>query len=228
MSDVWYWLDHPPADPAWNMAVDEALLRRVSEWGVPVFRSYDWNSPAATFGWFQRYADIASWTDRPQLLRRPTAGGLVLHGEDWTYCVAFPPRHPWYGMRPADSYCRLHRWLKDVFLKQGVQTELAADPDTRGPGICFVGAERADLLFDGRKLAGAAQRRNRLGFLIQGSIQPVPAGVSRVDYFEQLRRDAERNWEVEWRPFPHRDLLEEQANQLLEERYSKPEYHRMR
>ena len=47
------------------------------------------------------------------------------------------------------------------------------------PGQCFAGYEKHDLLHCGCKLAGAAQRRNKFGLLIQGSVQPPPVGLER-------------------------------------------------
>src|SRR5213078_4671110 len=38
---------------------------------------------------------------------------------------------------------------------------------------CFANPVRADVMIDGRKIAGAAQRRTRRGLLQQGSIQGV-------------------------------------------------------
>jgi lipoate-protein ligase A len=228
MKDRWYVLDDGPCDPPWNMAVDEALLVGGVEWGGPVLRWYDWTKPAATFGWFQRRNEVASWTDQSMLLRRPTAGGLVVHGEDWTYSLVFPPSHAWYRIRPTDSYCRLHHWLKDVLCDLGVSAELAPETDPSGPGQCFVGAERADLLVQGRKVAGAAQRRNRQGFLIQGSIQPVPFGVGRTDFLQALLRRAEQSWDVTWEPFPHHELLKSHAARLLETRHGQASYQAMR
>ncbi|GIT06000.1 MAG: hypothetical protein CM1200mP29_14110 [Verrucomicrobiota bacterium] len=43
----------------------------------------------------------------------------------------------------------------------------------------FFGAEKNDLLYCGNKIAGAAQRRNRDGPLIQGSVQAKPTGIDR-------------------------------------------------
>ena len=38
---------------------------------------------------------------------------------------------------------------------------------------CFANPVRADVMIDGRKIAGAAQRRTRRGLLQQGSIQGI-------------------------------------------------------
>ena len=46
----WRLLLHGSASPARNMAIDEALLREVSE---PVLRLYEWSIPAVSLGYFQ-------------------------------------------------------------------------------------------------------------------------------------------------------------------------------
>lgn len=202
MIDEWFWLDSGTGDAPGNMAWDEALLEACGELGHPVLRSYAWTSPAATFGYFQRFADIAAWTPLRPLVRRPTGGGLVSHAADWTYAVIVPPRHPWYSMPAVESYRRAHSWLQRAFAHCGLETTLAPCCDPAGPGQCFVGAEREDLLQDGRKIAGAAQRRNKFGLLIQGSIQPIPAQLPRTVWHEAMLRVAENDWGTRWIPWP--------------------------
>ena len=89
----WFYLDTGKGESAWNMALDEALLHSVAAIGQPFLRFYGWNEPAATFGYFQKYADIAAWSPLRPLIRRPTGGGLVPHDADWTYSVIIPPSH---------------------------------------------------------------------------------------------------------------------------------------
>ena len=43
----WRLLVHGAGSPAWNMAVDEALLREVT---APVLRLYEWDVPAVSLG----------------------------------------------------------------------------------------------------------------------------------------------------------------------------------
>lgn len=176
--EVWHLLDSPPGQPAWNMAIDDVLLANAASNGRPVLRFYRWTEPAATFGYSQRYAAVATLTTLRPLIRRPTGGGLVPHDADWTYSVTIPPDHPWYGWSAVESYRRMHEWLRRAFAECGVATELAPCCNPAGPGQCFVGAEKHDLLLNSRKIAGAAQRRNRQGLLIQGSVQP-PGDLAR-------------------------------------------------
>jgi lipoate-protein ligase A len=177
----WLLLEHGLMDPAANMAWDEALLEAAMGLGQPVLRLYGWNQPAATFGYFQKHAEIARLTPLRPLIRRPTGGGLVPHDADWTYSLAFPPGHPWHELRATESYCRVHQWVQAAMAALGVPTSLAPEARSEVPGCCFAGAERFDVLLQDRKLAGAAQRRNRDGLLIQGSIQP-PAGADRARF----------------------------------------------
>ena len=164
------------------MATDEALLEAVSRLRQPVLRFYGWIEPAATFGYFQKFTEVEQTTLLRPLIRRPTGGGLVPHDADWTYSLVFPPGHEWYLLRAEGSYRRVHEWIQSAFTRLGVGTELAPCCKKSAPGQCFVGYEKHDLLWHGRKIAGAAQRRNKLGLLIQGSVQPPPIKLERIDW----------------------------------------------
>src|SRR5512137_350872 len=135
----WLLMESGPGAPAFNMALDEALLHAAPRLGRPVLRFYGWTEPAASFGYFQKYADIERITPLRPLVRRPTGGGLVPHNADWTYSLAFPPTHPWYGIKATESYERVHRWLQAAFAGLGVPTELAMARHKEIPGQCFVG-----------------------------------------------------------------------------------------
>ncbi len=50
---------------------------------------------------------------------------------------------------------------------------------------CFANPVRADVMIDGRKVAGAAQRRTRAGLLQQGSVQYVDLGNGLAERFVQ-------------------------------------------
>ena len=50
---------------------------------------------------------------------------------------------------------------------------------------CFANPVRADVMMDGRKVAGAAQRRTRRGLLQQGSIQGITMNTDLVEKFAQ-------------------------------------------
>ena len=227
MSEIWYDWDSGPSTAVLNMAWDEVLLESVGTLGAPVLRTYSWNEPAATFGYFQHYDEVAAWTELRPLIRRTTGGGLVRHDADWTYCIAVPPGHWWYELKAADSYRHVHKWLKFAFARIGVETLLAPDCDPAGPGQCFIGAEKSDLLHNGRKIAGAAQRRNKFGLLIQGSIQPLPAACDRSAWEKALRETGAGRHGSEWHQFSSRSW-QQRAEELAITRYSTDCYNRKR
>lgn len=171
-ADSWFLLESGPGDFAFNMAMDEALLEAMPRLLRPVLRFYSWKEKAASFGYFQKYTDVEKMTLLRPLVRRPTAGGLVPHDADWTYSLTFPNTHEWYALSATESYQRAHEWIKSAFARLNIPTELAPSCRKAETGQCFSGYEKFDLLWNGRKIAGAAQRRRREGLLIQGSVQP--------------------------------------------------------
>lgn len=227
VTEVWFCLRSGVGEPAFNMALDHALLEAAPRLGRPVVRFYGWTVPAATFGYTQRCADAERLTPLRPLLRRPTGGGVVPHDADWTYTLVFPPPHPWYALRARASYRRLHAWVQAAFARLGVTTELAGEPAAGAPSHCFQRAEQFDVLQAGAKIAGAAQRRTRTGLLIQGSVQPPP-GTDRIAWELALEERAAILWRVrwvEWRPDPA--LLAETAR-LVQTRYGLDSFHRRR
>jgi lipoate-protein ligase A len=180
------------------MAIDEVLLAAAVGLGGVLLRFYGWSETAATFGYGQRFREVALWTPLRPLIRRPTGGGLVEHARDWTYSLVVPPSDPWYDLPAAQSYRRLHEWLAGALARLGVRATLAAEPSTPAPGQCFAGPERLDLVCGETKLAGAAQRRTRGGLLIQGSVQPAPTGVAAGSWQEACRREAADRFGVAW------------------------------
>ena len=223
----WHLLQSPPGMAHWNMAVDEALLQLAPALGTPVLRFYSWTEPAATFGYFQRYVEVEKLTALRPLIRRPTGGGIVPHDADWTYCLAFPAGHEWYQLKAVESYRRVHGWLQAAFAALGIQTEVAPASLRAAPGQCFAGHEQFDLLWHGRKIAGAAQRRTRHGLLIQGSVQPPSSRLARADWESSIRA-AVPAVEVKWALLELKGDLAKRAEALAADRYATAWYNRKR
>lgn len=210
--------------PAFNMALDEALLEAAGRLGRPVLRFYGWMEPGATFGYFQKYADVERATLLRPLIRRPTGGGIVPHAADWTYSLVFPPNHDWYLLKAEESYRRMHEWIRSAFTKLEVVVELAPDSKKPAPESCFIGHVKSDLLWKGKKIAGAAQRRNRLGLLIQGSVQPPPISPARAEWERAMVKTGGTNYEIVWSDFEPGPQLQARALSLAAQKYSQPEF----
>lgn len=224
----WLLIDSGKSDAAFNMAVDEALLEFAPETNHAVLRFYGWTEPAASFGYFQKATEIELLTACRPIVRRPTGGGLVSHDADWTYSIVIPPSHSWYGLRAEESYAKAHRWIQSSFALLKVPVELAACCRKLAPGQCFAGYEKSDVLWLGRKIAGAAQRRTRAGLLIQGSIQPQPPGIQRSGWQNAMRASANDSGAVSWRAGDIGSAILERSRQLAAEKYRRDEYNRRR
>jgi len=160
--------DRAPVSAAMNMAIDEALLEHCA---CPALRFYGWRGPSLSFGYFGKFADIARETKDREFVRRWTGGGSVLHGQDLTYSLITPASNPASLRGPPLIYAAIHSAIRQALSADGRETELAMAAGPKISDACFANPVRDDLIFRGRKIAGAAQRRTRGGFLHQGSIQ---------------------------------------------------------
>ena len=204
-------LDDPEPHPAaLNMAIDEVLLRTAT---IPLLRTYHWARPAVSFGYFGKYAEVErAWPGR-EAVRRWTGGGVVPHGEDFTYSLLIPHHCAVFKMRTEDSYRAIHEGLAAA-LGMGADA-LAPRPAAKVSDACFENAARHDLVVGSTKVAGAAQRRTRFGLLHQGSIQHprLPR------HFENLLAEALAT-HLEQRTLDRALILE--ATTLAAEKYSTP------
>jgi lipoyl(octanoyl) transferase len=160
--------DLEPRPAALNMAVDEALLESATE---PVLRFYRWRRPSISFGYFGHYAEAASQAGDREIVRRWTGGGIVPHGDDLTYSIIIPAAVPFFARSSLEVYAAIHDAIRRALEANGVEALLAENAAPKVSEDCFANAVRADVISDGRKIAGAAHRRSRAGLLHQGSIQ---------------------------------------------------------
>jgi lipoate-protein ligase A len=224
----WLLIESGACEAAFNMALDEALLHAMPRLNCPVLRFYGWTERAASFGYFQHYAEVERLVQLRPLIRRPTGGGIVPHDGDWTYSLAFPPSNDWYALSATESYQRVHEWIRAAFARLNFVTELAPTCRKEQAGQCFAGYEKFDVLWRGQKIAGAAQRRTRDGLLIQGSVQPPLPALPRAEWHKAMRASAPGTTPVCWQEFDLDAPLLERADALRRERYSEPKYNQKR
>jgi lipoate-protein ligase A len=165
---------------AMNMAIDEALLETAV---IPTIRFYPWRSPALSFGYFGKFSDVAIYAAERDLVRRWTGGGIVFHGDDLTYSIVIPANDPVFAESSIAIYEKIHRALAHALNEVSERAIVAGGVGPGGIAFskhaavsaggynCFANPVRADVMMDGHKIAGAAQRRTRRGLLQQGSIQ---------------------------------------------------------
>ncbi|MBF0709235.1 lipoate--protein ligase family protein [Alkalihalobacillus hwajinpoensis] len=179
----WAFIDSGERSPAYNMALDEALLKWHSDGTIPpVIRFYGWNPPTLSIGYFQRIErDInmdAVEKNGLGFVRRPTGGRAVLHDQEVTYSVIVSEDYPDMPSTVTEAYRVISEGLLIGFRKLGLNAYFAV-PETdaekeelRAPrsGVCFDSPSYYELVVEGRKVAGSAQTRQKGVILQHGSI----------------------------------------------------------
>jgi lipoate-protein ligase A len=174
-----------PAPGDWNMAVDEVLLESAAV-GEPVLRFYRWSTATLSLGYFQRVTDRephASSRGCP-LVRRATGGGAIVHDRELTYSFAARDTGMGWHQRLYDAF---HETLIELLRDEGIVAEShcgatsslvrigGAVDDIQGRGdaepfLCFLRRAEGDVVLQGAKICGSAQRRNRGTILQHGSV----------------------------------------------------------
>jgi len=181
-----------------NMAIDAALLDEVEESTSPktILRFYSWIRPTLSLGRNQKIekaVDIEySRLNGIDVVHRPTGGRAVLHDDELTYAVVSNDSTH-FGDTIYGNYKRVSEALCLGFNRLGIPAILA--PDTVKAGAtdndadppCFVSTSRYELMVDGRKIVGSAQRRLRRSFLQHGS---MPITVNREALARATRMSA--------------------------------------
>lgn len=159
---------HAPG--ATNMARDEALLAE----GVPTVRLYGWRPACASLGRAQTEADVDLEAARAMgvdVVRRATGGGAILHNEDEvTYAVILPLNHPGLPRDVPGSFAFLSRGVVDALRTLGLPAEVESVPDNTRETLCYVRKQGTNVMVNGRKISGGAQRRNGAAVLQHGTI----------------------------------------------------------
>ncbi|NWF69591.1 MAG: lipoate--protein ligase family protein [Chloroflexi bacterium] len=191
MARQWHLInDSPPPghSGAYNMGVDEALLRAVArgDW-PPTLRLYAWSPPCLSLGQGQGLAEVDSerlaalgWG----LVRRPSGGRAILHTDELTYSVALPGDHPLVAGDVVESYRRISAALLRALRQLGAQPE-AERAETRGVhqgAVCFERPSHYEITVGGRKLIGSAQvrRKEHGGGVLQHGTLPLYGDIARI------------------------------------------------
>lgn len=177
MKSIWRLLQTGNNTAAMNMALDEALMIRQENDALPTLRFYGWTHPSFSFGYFQKIADVVNVQkcreQRIEFVRRPTGGGTVIHGWDLTYTVAVPLDNPLIPKNTLESYRIIHECIIEGLQRLNIKAKHFSERTNSNQNIqniCLTNPTKYDVLIDGKKVAGAAQRRKRGVMLHQGYI----------------------------------------------------------
>ncbi len=193
MSD-WEIIDRGVQSAEENMRFDAQLLEQADTFDRPILHLYDWEGDCATYGYF---TDPGKFLNLPRanalslhLARRPTGGGIVFHIWDLAFSVLVPAHCPEFSTNTLENYGFVNRAvLASVKEFLAGTPPLFLTPEDFSPldgdcsHFCMAKPTKYDVIWEGRKVAGAAQRKTKKGFLHQGTIALV---MPPPDYLEQV------------------------------------------
>ena len=168
-------------DPLLNMALDQLLL----DGSDFVLRFYGWSQPTLSLGKSQKVIDDLDLDFAQKkglaIVRRATGGQTVLHDQELTYSVvgSTPP----FPRGVIESYKMIAIPLRTALISLGAKVELAGINSSEKPkkfkptsSHCFLEPSAHEIMVEGKKLIGSAQKRSRGRLLQHGSI---PVNINR-------------------------------------------------
>jgi lipoate-protein ligase A len=160
-----------PAHGSWNMAVDEALLESATMEPDATLRLYQWAPATLSLGYFQPHADTGQHAPSRgcPIVRRRSGGGAIVHDAEITYALILPLVHP-AARNPLALYFSVHESIIQVLQRWGLTADLYGEQPIGEPFLCFHRRSQGDVLVDGHKVLGSAQRRARSVVLQHGSL----------------------------------------------------------
>jgi lipoate-protein ligase A len=228
------------------MAHDEALLETAVR-GTASLRLYGWTEATLSLGYFQpaalREADplLASLP----FVRRCTGGETLVHHHELTFALVLPPGGGWQP-RDRSWLCQMHGIIKDALATLGVTVRACCTGEEKklGDMLCFLHQTPGDLLCDGAKVVGSAQRKQRGALLQHGAIllaqsphTPALPGLrelagfdpERVEEFKAALLEAfarETGWRLE--PGDWTEVERGRAAELAETKYRRASWNQKR
>ncbi len=165
-----------------NMLTDQAILIACNECKSPAtLRLYGWKRPTLSIGYSQnisKHVDLKSCEkNKIPVVRRFTGGRALLHQYELTYSVIAPIPHHTFPGNLKGSFKRISQAILESLKIGGIEADQVSERKSRkeNTGLkmspaCFSASNHCEIVFQGKKLVGSAQRRLRSAFLQHGSV----------------------------------------------------------
>jgi lipoate-protein ligase A len=180
---TWNYIDSGHNLGVYNMAVDEELLARAQAGEErPVLRIYGWQPPAVSLGRFQKSETAvdaeACKRNGFDIVRRITGGRAVLHDKELTYSIIARTDNRLFPGTVLGTYKVIAAGLLGGLRNLGIAAEIVSRGGRHADRVeksakdaaCFSSPSWYEILVNGRKIVGSAQRRVSGAFLQHGSI----------------------------------------------------------
>ncbi len=177
----WKIIETEPQTAVEIMQKDRDLLDSIHCEQSSILHLYEWKTPSITYGHFlnpQKFFSLkAVEQEGISLAKRPTGGGIIFHLWDFAFSAIVPATNPAFSQNTLENYAYINEAVLGAvqeFLQIETGIELTPqDGELIGEGsqyFCMAKPTRYDVMVQGKKVAGAAQRKTKEGYLHQGSI----------------------------------------------------------
>lgn len=174
MNKKWRLILDEKCDGYYNMAVDEAILLNYGLKKIPTLRLYGWDKPFISLGYNQQADKVLNSDGDIPFVRRITGGASILHDKELTYSITCSLEDLNLPKGVKESYAIICSFLKEFYRRLGFAAVFAKDifndKLSRYENFCFSSYEPFDLIVEGKKIGGNAQRRKHNTIFQHGSI----------------------------------------------------------
>ncbi|MDD3726370.1 MAG: lipoate--protein ligase family protein [Candidatus Ratteibacteria bacterium] len=174
---VWRFFLSGYSSPFTNMAVDRAMIDIHRKDNIPVFRIYGWSPHSFSTGYSQKIEEVLDITacvrDGVPFVRRHTGGGIIFHGDEVTYSLVCSSEDIGSPATVKDGYKTICSFILNAYRHYGLSPAFAVESgqiNREKSTLCFASFEDYDILSNGKKIGGNAQKRTKNVIMQHGSI----------------------------------------------------------
>lgn len=224
-----------------NMSLDQVLQESVDRTQQPTLRFYGWAQPTLSLGYFQSINQRKQHAESllEPCVRRATGGGALMHHHELTYSLIMPQSIGTTGPR-LDLYEQIHTSLISALRDCGVRVTAFHQSDQSqcewrcDAFLCFQRRTAEDLVLNGYKVVGSAQRKSRSSLLQHGSLllnasefapelpglnDLVSSSVEIPEIIEAITARLSQDLEVNWKVSDFSQEEKERAEAVNAERF---------
>lgn len=175
---MWTLFDSGLASPEENMALDSRILAKNKG---KTLHFYRWKGKSLTYGHFAKIDKLLEISALSEYgfssAKRPTGGGVIFHLTDFAFSLFIPADDPLYSDNTLENYRLVNGLVQEaisLYLGKVSPSKLLQKGEKSGVDaanhFCMAHPTIYDVIFEGKKVGGAAQRKTKRGFLHQGTL----------------------------------------------------------
>lgn len=182
-----------------NMAIDKALAMCFEKDDIPILRLYTWEK-SFTVGVSQNTDTYVDYNTifNGNCAKRMTGGGVLFHGHDVSYSLVLPTKFL-ENLSVKQSYEKICSFLLAFYKGLNLDASYAKDISTielSKSDFCQIGYEAYDIIINGLKIGGNAQKRTKNMIFQHGSI-PLFKDINHTKEFGHSLEDVKVNLSYE-------------------------------